>query len=102
MCCSNTPIVFGFVIISAGHVFVHLRFQRREVDHALRVRLQVLDRVARHRRRRRIRSVRRIRNQNLLRADCPCDSRARAHQQDARQFAVRARRRLQRDRVHAA
>ena len=49
-----------------GHVFVHLRLQRRHVHHAGGVRLQVLDRVAAHRRRRRIGAVRRVGDQDLL------------------------------------
>ena len=51
-------------------------------------------------RRRGIGAVRRIRHQNLL-ARIAARFEQRAHQQDARQFAMRARRGLQRHRVHA-
>ena len=63
---SNTPSVFGLVIISAGDVFVDDVLQRFQIDHAAVVRLDVLDRVAGHRGRRGIGAVRRIRNQDLL------------------------------------
>ncbi len=49
-----------------GDIFVHLRCQRRDVDHAARVRLQILDRVAHHRGGGRIRAVRGVGNQNFL------------------------------------
>ena len=75
-------------------------FQRLQVDHAGFVRPDILHRVAGDRRGGRIRAVRRIGNQNLL-ARIAALLEQRANQQDARQLAMRARRRLQRHRVHA-
>ena len=83
-----------------GHIFVDLRHQRRDVHHAGGIRLQVLDRVAGHRRGRRIGAVRRIWNQHLL-ARIALRLQIRAHQQNAGQLAMRAGGGLQRDRIHA-
>ena len=83
-----------------GDVFVHLRRQRGHVDHAVRVRLQILDRVADHRRGRRIGAVRGIGNQNFL-ARIALRLVIGADHQQAGQLAVRAGGGLQRDRVHA-
>ncbi len=83
-----------------GDIFVHLRFERRDVDHAGGVRLQVLDRIAAHRGGRRIGSVRRIRHQNFL-ARVALRLEIGAHQQDSCHLAVRAGCRLQRDGIHA-
>ncbi len=83
-----------------GDVFVHLRFQRGDVDHARRVRLQILDRVARHGGCGWIRAVRGIGNEDLL-AGIALRLEIRANHQDAGQLAMRAGGRLQGDRVHA-
>ena len=77
-----------------GDIFVHLRLQRRDVHHAGGIRLQVLDRVAGHRRGRRIGAVRRVGDQDLL-ARIALRLQIRAHQQDAGQLAMRAGRGLQ-------
>ena len=47
-------------------IFVHLRFQSRNVNHAASIRFQILDRVVHHRGSRRICSVRRVWNENFL------------------------------------
>ena len=83
-----------------GDIFVHLRRERRDVDHAPRIRLQILDRVADHRGRRRIGSVRGVGNQNLL-ARIAFRLVIRADHQQAGHLAMRAGRGLQRDRIHA-
>jgi hypothetical protein len=84
-----------------GHVVVHLRGERGDVDHARGVRLQVLHRIAAHGDGGRVGAVRGIGDQNLL-ARVALGLQVSAHQQDAGELAMRPRRRLQRDRVHAA
>ena len=81
-------------------VFVHLAREGFEIDAAIGIRLEILDRVAADGRRGRVGAVRRVGNENLL-ARIALRLVPRARQQDARELAVRARRRLQRDRVHA-
>ena len=71
-----------------------------DVDLPVRFRLDVLHFVAGDHRSGGICAVRRIGNQNLL-ARIALLFEIGANQQQARQFALRARRRLQRDRVHA-
>ena len=83
-----------------GGVFVHLARQRFEVDAALGVRLEVLHLVAADGRGRRIGAVRRVGNEDLA-PRIALRLMPRAHQQNAGELAVRAGRRLQRDRVHA-
>ena len=100
MSCSKHAQRIGIGEHERGDVFIHLRRQRRHVHHALRVGFQVLDRIADHRRRRRIGAVGRVRNQNFL-ARMSFRLMIRPHQQQPGQFAVRAGGRLQRDRVHA-
>ena len=83
-----------------GGILIHHPLQLGDIHHSLRIRLQVRHLIPHHRRRRRIRPMRRVRNQNLL----PRIALAlviRPHQQDARKLPMRARRRLQRNRVHA-
>ena len=83
-----------------SHVFIHLRFKRRHLNHTPRVGFQILDCIADHRGCCRICAVRRIWNQNLLARRIPgfvmC-----AHHQQAGKLPMRACRRLQGDRVHA-
>ena len=87
--------------IRIGHhqrrdVFIHMAAQLFEIDHALIVRLHVLHRVARNACRGGIGAVRGIGHQNLL-ARIALRFEKRAHQQDAGEFAMRARGGLQRD-----
>ena len=95
------PSVFGLVSISAATSSFICASSAAHIDHAARIRLQILDRVADHRRRRRIRPVRRIRNQHFLARIALSTGGTHATMQESGQFAVRARRGLQRDRVHA-
>ena len=81
-------------------VFVHLPRESFEIDAAVGIRLEILDRVAAEGRRGRVGAVRRVGNQNLL-ARIALRLVPGAREQDSRELAVRARRRLQRDRVHA-
>ncbi len=83
-----------------GDVFVHLRFQRRHVDHARGVRLQVLHRVAAHRSGCGIGSVRRIGHQDFL-ARIALRLEIGPHQQDSGHLAVSTRGRLHGDGIHA-
>ena len=79
---------------------IHLSCKRGAVHHSTGVRLQILNCIARHRGSRGIRAMCRIRNQDL------CSRRTlrlviRPHHQQAREFAMRARCRLQGNRLHA-
>ena len=98
---SNTPSVFGLVTISAATSLSHQLFQGAEIDAAGFAGLDVLHRVTGDGRGRGIGAVGGIRNQNLL-ARIAALFQQRADQQDAGEFAVRAGRGLERDRVHAA
>ena len=81
-------------------LFVHLGRQSLQIDAALGVRLQVLDRIAADGRRGRVGSVGRVGNQNLA-PRIAARLVPGPHQQDAREFPVRPGSRLQGDRVHA-
>ncbi len=83
-----------------GGLFIHLPGERVEVDAALGVRLEVLDRVAADGRRGRVGAVRGIRDENLL-ARVALRLVPGADQQDSGELAMRASRRLKGDRVHA-
>ena len=83
-----------------GHVFGDGFLQRRKIQQALFVRPDVFHHVARDGRRGRVGAVRGVGNQDLL-ARVALLFEQRADQQDTRQLALRARRRLQRDRIHA-
>ncbi len=83
-----------------GHIVIDQARELLQIHHALVVGLDVLHRVARHHRRGRIGAMRGIGNQNPL-ARIALRFQQRAHQQDARQFAMRARRGLQRHRIQA-
>ncbi len=82
-----------------GDIFIHLRRERCEIDHAPRVRLQILHGVIHHRSRGGIGSVRGIRNQNFL-ARIAFGLVIGADHQQAGHLAVRTGGRLQRDRIH--
>ena len=96
---SNTPTRVRIRHHQAGNIVRDALLERFQIDHAAVVRFDVLDRVADHRRRGRIGAVRGIGHQDLL-ARIAARFEQRADQQDAREFAVRAGRRLQRDGVH--
>ena len=80
--------------------FIHLRRERGHIHHAARVRFQILHRITHHGGGRRIGAMRGVRNQNFL-ARRALGLVISAHQQESGQFAMRARGRLQRDRIHA-
>ena len=83
-----------------GNIFAHLRLQSGDIHHAARIRFQVFDGIVDHRRRRRIRSMRGVWNQNFF-------SRASLrmvispHHEQTGHLAMRAGGGLQRDCVHA-
>ena len=83
-----------------GGLFVHLPRKGLEIDAALGVGLEILDRVAADGRGGRVGAVGRVGDENLLARIAlrlvPC-----ADEQDSRELAMRAGGRLQRDRVHA-
>ena len=81
-------------------VFINLPRQRFEIDAAIGIRLQVLHLVAADGRRRGVGAMRRVGNQDLA-ARIALRLMPRAHQQNAGELAMRARCRLQRNRVHA-
>ena len=83
-----------------GHIFGDDALQRGHVEHAGLARFDILHGVSGDGGRGRIGAVRRIGNQNLL-ARIAALFEQRANQQDAGELAMRARRGLQRDRVHA-
>ena len=94
------PSVEGLVIISAATSGVTSSRSLSTSIWPVRFGLDVLDFVAGDHRGGGIRAVRGIGNQNFL-ARIALLLEVRADQQQARQFALRARRRLQRDGVHA-
>ena len=83
-----------------GHVFSDRFFQRGEIQQAVLVGADVLDHVAGDGGGGGVGAVCGIRNQDLL-ARVALLLEQRTDEQDAGQLAVRARRRLQRDRIHA-
>ncbi len=84
-----------------GDIFIHLRRQCRNVHHALRIRFQILHGVIHHSRRCRIRTVRRIGDQNFLSRPSLRVVIGANHEQ-SRHLAVRTGGGLQCNRVHAS
>ena len=93
---SKSPSVFGFVSIRHATSSVGLRAQVVDVDAAALVGPDLDDLVARHRHRRRVGAVRGVRGQDLG-AELAAVLVVGARQQHARELAVRAGARLQRD-----
>ena len=83
-----------------GDIFVHLRCERGDVDHAAGVRLQILDGIVHHGSGRGIRAMGGVWNQDSL-ARIALRLVISPHHQQAGHFAVRTGGGLQRDRIHA-
>ena len=83
-----------------GHIGIHRACQCLQIDHPLIVRPDILHFVSGNSRRCRIRPMRGIRRQDAL-ARVALRFQKRAYQQYSCQFAMRARRGLQRNRVEA-
>ncbi len=81
-------------------ILIHQLLQRRQVHHPQLIRLQIADLVPADRRRRRVRPMRRVRHNHLL-ARISLRLVIRPRQQNPRKLPMRARRRLQRNRIHA-
>jgi hypothetical protein len=81
-------------------LLVHLPRERFEIDATVGIRFQILHGIAAEGRRGRVSTVSRVGNENFL-ARIPLRLVPRPRKQNSRELAMRARRRLQRDRVHA-
>ncbi len=86
--------------ISAAVSSSTCRARRFEIDAAVRIRLEILDRVAAEGRSGGVGAVGRVGNQNLL-ARIALRLVPGPREQNSGELAVRAGRRLQRDRIHA-